>query len=419
MNASHTILIVDDDSFLRKTLADILESKGYIPLEASSASQGLQIVEDSHPDLCLIDLILDDMSGIQLLKKIKESTDLIECIILTGYATQASAIKSVNLGAYSYVQKPFDIDQLLLTIRRALEKLESEKSLRRSEERFRTLFEEANDAIILETVDNRIFDVNNLACSLTGYKRTELLQMKTSHLESDETHSKPSKRPSHFESVLIHKNGKKIPVDITLAPLPQGERELYLSIIRDITQRKQVEERLQYLATHDPLTELPNRELFNDRLIHSLSLAKRNDRHVAVLFMDLDGFKSVNDQFGHEKGDQFLKVIANRLEGCIRESDTVARLGGDEFTFILENIDDEENVVTVVDKILTSISKPYTFEDHKIKISASIGISLHPHDGDDPQTLVKSADLAMYSAKQSGKSRYMFASQHTNNRKSK
>ena len=173
--------------------------------------------------------------------------------------------------------------------------------------------------------------------------------------------------------------------------------------------RKQAEEKLQYMATHDLLTNLPNRFLFNDRLEQAVAKAKRGDRRFAVLFLDLDGFKEVNDRFGHQKGDGVLQQVAERLKECLRESDTLARLGGDEFSLILEDVQDNRSAAAVPQKLLAALAAPFYVDENEITITASIGISLYPDDGDATELLLKQADAAMYRAKELGGNHFIFS----------
>lgn len=186
-------------------------------------------------------------------------------------------------------------------------------------------------------------------------------------------------------------------------------------LLEEIEKRKQIEEDLRksrdqerYLAYHDSLTDLPNRLLFQDRLGQSLAQARRNGLMVATIFLDLDGFKIINDTLGHSIGDLLLQNVAERLTACIRETDTAARWGGDEFCVILNSITDQTSVAKVAEKILTTISKSYLFQDRELFITTSLGISLYPRDGEEEETLIKNADVAMYHAKGSGKSKCEF-----------
>jgi len=191
---------------------------------------------------------------------------------------------------------------------------------------------------------------------------------------------------------------------------PDGKPVRMIGTVQDITERMQIQERLQYLAHHDALTELPNRVLFLDRLDQALARAERRRRIVGVMFLDLDRFKNINDTLGHDVGDRFLKVMATRLKGCVREGDTVARLGGDEFAVLLEEIAEPGDAAAVADKILSAFSQPFGLEGREFSITPSIGVSLYPNDGADATALLKNADAAMYRAKDLGRNHYQFYS---------
>ena len=180
------------------------------------------------------------------------------------------------------------------------------------------------------------------------------------------------------------------------------------SVVRDITGRRSAEQRIAQLAHFDMLTQLPNRALFYDRLAQATARAKRYSQRFAVLFLDLDGFKQINDEFGHQAGDNLLKIVATRLTENARDMDTVARVGGDEFIFILNNIDDPQNAVLVAGKILDALARPFAVSGNRCSIGCSVGISIFPDDSDDTDVLVKMADNAMYLAKKSGRNKYQF-----------
>jgi diguanylate cyclase (GGDEF)-like protein len=199
---------------------------------------------------------------------------------------------------------------------------------------------------------------------------------------------------------------------MTITPVigQKGEITHYVSISQDITEKVEAKKQLEYLATHDSLTNSPNRLLFKDRLSHALTLAKRTGKPGALLFIDLDDFKSVNDVFSHVVGDELLILLATRIRDCLRESDTVARIGGDEFAILLEDID-QFNVDIVAQKVIKRLSEPAKVREDTIIITASIGISLFPQDGDTIPVLMKNADLAMYQAKENNKNTFEFFNQ--------
>jgi diguanylate cyclase (GGDEF)-like protein len=174
--------------------------------------------------------------------------------------------------------------------------------------------------------------------------------------------------------------------------------------------RKQAEQNLRFVATHDPLTALPNRTMFGDRLSQALAQARRYNRRLALLFVDLDGFKVVNDTFGHDAGDVLLKEIASRLRTCLREGDVIGRIGGDEFVVLIEEFNDAERLALVAQKILETVARPVLVRGQECQVTSSVGISAYPQDGRDSQALLRNADSAMYRAKEQGKNRFYFYS---------
>jgi diguanylate cyclase (GGDEF)-like protein len=187
----------------------------------------------------------------------------------------------------------------------------------------------------------------------------------------------------------------------------------YVGVFSDISGFKESEERLKYLAYHDPLTGLANRVLFRDRVKHAVDSADRNGNKIALLYIDLDHFKTINDTMGHDVGDALLEYVAYRLKGCVRESDTVARMGGDEFTVLLEQLHDREDVMRVAECILKKMTETFSIHNNSIRIGASIGISCYPHDSVNMESLIRLADSAMYYAKGEGKNRIVFFQDET------
>ncbi|MBA3695562.1 MAG: diguanylate cyclase [Methylotenera sp.] len=208
---------------------------------------------------------------------------------------------------------------------------------------------------------------------------------------------------SGYEMSAQRKNGQRFPLELSTSEMILNGSRYFVCIARDITERKLVEEATRHAAHHDYLTDLPNRALFLECLEFAIPLAKRNGQKVALLFLDLDGFKHVNDTLGHANGDMLLKEVAMRLLSLIRNSDMLARIGGDEFTFILNNIGNEDNAIGVGNKIITALSEPFDLNGSICNIGGSIGISIYPDDTLDPEALLDQADEAMYLAKKKGK----------------
>lgn len=204
----------------------------------------------------------------------------------------------------------------------------------------------------------------------------------------------------HFENRWLHKSGRII--DVLWSARWSEQHQVRIAVAHDITERKQMEERLRHTAGHDSLTDLPNRALLIDRVQTALTRVRREKNHLSLLFIDIDGFKSVNDRYGHPVGDKLLQKIAQRLRTCVRESDTVGRLGGDEFLVCLTSIGLPDGVMAIAEKIRTELSQPFEFDGFQLHHTPSIGIAHSPQHGDDEQQLILRADQAMYRAKHAG-----------------
>lgn len=289
----------------------------------------------------------------------------------------------------------------------------------RGEERLRSLVENAGDCILVHDFDGQIISANRRACKELGYTRDALEQAVLGDIDVEfdaaehaqlwkaMTPGVPVVMTSHYR----RKDGSQFPVEIHLGYYETGQLPLVVVLAHNITERLQAEERIKHMASHDALTGLPNRSLFIDRLTMAAIAAKRSGHRVAVLFIDLDGFKAVNDTMGHAAGDSLLKQVSARLAACVRESDTVARLGGDEFTILMADVIDPQASVRVAELILKTLGKPFPIEDNEdAHIGASIGVAQSPGDGETTETLLAAADRAMYAVKESGKNHYILAS---------
>ncbi len=282
------------------------------------------------------------------------------------------------------------------------------------------VFSHISEAIAVTDADNCILRVNTAFTTITGYDAKECIGLNPRELLKSGEHDqafyevfwKTLLDEGYWEGELIdrRKDGSIFPSwhRITCARNEKGEPMQYICIFSDITEEKKVREQLKSLAQYDQLTTLPNRTLFIDRLEHAITRSNRSKKHIALMFIDLDGFKGVNDTYGHQTGDQLLVTVAQRLSSSIRAQDTVARLGGDEFTIILEDISDIKDTIVVAQKLLTELSTPIELSGETVNISGSIGISIYPKDGENGEELIKHADMAMYQAKQQGRGRYIF-----------
>ncbi|MGZ4971100.1 MAG: diguanylate cyclase domain-containing protein [Methylobacter sp.] len=272
------------------------------------------------------------------------------------------------------------------------------------------VFDASSDGILITDSSTRIVSVNQALCAMTGYSESELLGQPPSILQSgytsDEEYNRiweALKNNGKWQGDIIDrmKNGALIPMRVSINLVKNADNQIthYVAILSDISERKAEEEHLRHIAHHDPLTGLANRVLFNDRLAQAIKLATRNNSQFAVLFLDLDKFKPVNDLFGHKTGDKLLQKVADRLIRSVRETDTVTRLGGDEFVLLLDNIADREMVERLLNQIINTLCNTYHIDDYDIEIGVSAGISIYPSDGTDAKTLLHHADISMYEVK--------------------
>jgi diguanylate cyclase (GGDEF)-like protein/PAS domain S-box-containing protein len=290
--------------------------------------------------------------------------------------------------------------------------------LRRVESERDRLFALSIDMICILDADASVRRINPAWRRVVGYAEDELLArplLDFVHTEDRAAFQEqlaalsatPAPSAVSVEVRFLCQDGQRRWMLWTMAPT--GEDGACYAVVRDLTERRETEERFRQLAQRDPLTRLPNRSLFTDRLEQALERALRYEGNIAVLFVDLDSFKAVNDQMGHDAGDAVLVSVAERMERCVRAIDTVARLGGDEFVIILQDIREPQSAAVVAQRILDQLAEPIALECGARRVSASIGVSVFPVDGDNSEDLVRAADSAMYRAKEAGGGDFRFA----------
>ncbi len=306
-------------------------------------------------------------------------------------------------------------DEVVMVIRDITQRKQQEAELRL----WAKVFEGSNEAILITDANLRIVLVNKTYEKITGFSEEEVLGVDTVKVGTKlHSHSffrnlvHVLKERGHWDGELTNqrKSGEKFPTWYSISQVlnADGEPENYIAIFSDISERKKSRERIDFLAHHDSLTELPNRALLNDRLEMAINTAKRRGEKVGILFIDLDRFKNINDSLGHAAGDQILRQTAARLSASVRTDDTVARLGGDEFVVLLPRVRNERSMAEVAMKLREELLVPYVLEEMPLHLSPSIGIAVYPDDGEDPSELIKNADAAMYLAKEKGRNNYQF-----------
>lgn len=300
-------------------------------------------------------------------------------------------------------------------LRNITERKQVEEALRESEERYRAVMQQSMVCIFLADVDTRvILDANNAMQRLLGYSMDELAGLSLYDFMAQEREDiyqkilQILKDRSYFigERRFRRKDGSMVDVEISVNLISYRGKKVFCVLSRDITPRKLSEKQLIHTATHDPLTGLVNRLLLYDRLAQELARARRNDKKIALMYIDLDRFKEINDSLGHGVGDQLLKAVGIRIKSLLRDTDTLARMGGDEYMIVLPDINEIEDIERVAQNVLSALQKPFDLEGLKHHITASVGISFYPLDGKDSETLIKAADSAMYYAKAKGRNAY-------------
>lgn len=435
------ILIVDDDAAMLASLRMLLKANGHIAEPAQGGEKAIESLQASSYDLMLLDLQMPGIGGHEVLRYLKEQKIDTKVIVVSG-ETSFSAVKdALTEGAYDFVRKPYDAGELLTTINNGLQSRGLEQqhkamefALKESEKLHRYIVNNSPDIVYVLDKEGLFTFVNDRVEELLGYTREELIGQHFSLVIHEEdlveanyvfnerrTGARASKDvelrlkindeaqavryfDTHVLPIALHSVGMYNPQGLD----GKGEFIGTYGCARDITDRKRNEELINYQAYHDLLTSLPNRALFEDRLQLATAHARRYNECLAVMYLDVDRFKLVNDSLGHSMGDKLLQIVAERIMGCLRGEDTLARFGGDEFTLLLPQISKKEDAGAVAKKILDSIRAPIHIDDQEIFTSASIGVAIYPHSGETMETLVKSADIAMYHVKSNGKDGFQF-----------
>ncbi len=303
------------------------------------------------------------------------------------------------------------------------EREQIEQALRESEERYRAVVRQISEGIILvDPLTKEILEANSAYCSLLGYSSEEILRLKIYDLVAVDPEITDSIIRQVFkdrldliqESIHRHKDGSLFDVEVSISMVCYSTKEVICYAVRDITERKRSEEMLRYQACHDLLTDLGNRNLFNEQLYKAIANAQRYHHNCAIMFLDLDRFKNINDTLGHDIGDKLLQSLAQRLKSCLRSGDTLARWGGDEFTLLLSEIFEPNDAATVAEKILTTLKQPFQILNYQLYLNLSIGIAIYPQDGETPETLLRNADIALYRIKEQGGGNYQYFNPHIN-----
>lgn len=426
------VLVVDDDQRLAESLHDLLSLHGLTVDLVFGGQAAINRLRSVSYDVVLLDLVMPEVDGHQVLQFIQSAGIKTLAIVVSGESAVDHVSRALRQGAHDYIKKPYVADELMTTVSNAIRKKRLEDShqdmqrrLSRSERLHRFLVNNSPDIIFILDQQGCFSFINSKVESLLGYRRSDLLGTHITSIVDAEDQEKAryffehahttnnSERAVNMALVSRASNAsesRKRHFELTMSTISDdvleadvGHRYEIYGTARDISDQIEAEEFINFQAYHDILTRLPNRSLFKDRLSVAITQAHRNQEKLAVMFIDLDRFKVINDSLGHTMGDRLLQSVSQRLLSCVRKGDTLSRFGGDEFTLLLPDIKNDATALQVAEKMLESIKSPFDIAGHEIYIGASIGIAVYPDAGDDIEALIKNADIAMYRIKSTGK----------------
>jgi diguanylate cyclase (GGDEF)-like protein/PAS domain S-box-containing protein len=422
------LLLVEDNPGDARLLREMINEQGLHRMHLTRATCIREAV-----DMILLDLGLPDSQGLDAVRRARAAAPRVPLVVLTGLDDEAVATQALQEGAQDYLVKgQIDPRGLLRAMRYAVERKSMEEALYGEKERAQVTLNSIGEGVACTDIEGRINFLNQVAENMSGWPwreavgrpRAEVLRIvdaDTRELLPDSLDveaevvtnmegNKDRSGPVLSHRLLLRRDGLEIPVEHSIAAIHDREGQAVGSVIvfRDVSAARTAVLEMAHSAQHDFLTGLPNRMLLNDRITQAIALARRHSRRVAVLFLDLDGFKHINDSLGHSIGDKLLQSVALRLVNCVRAVDTVSRQGGDEFVVLLSEVEQPEDAGIAARRMLQAGTEPYSIDRHELHITASIGVSVYPDDGQDAEALIKNADTAMYQAKENGRQNYQF-----------
>jgi diguanylate cyclase (GGDEF)-like protein/PAS domain S-box-containing protein len=430
-----TVLLIEDNLGDAHLLREMFNEQGSHDTElvhVECMSEAEKHLAERAVDIILLDLGLPDAQGLEAVRRAHAAAPRVPMVVLTGLDDELLAAQALQEGAQDYLVKgqivssssQIETRGLLRALGYAIERKIMEEALFMEKERAQVTLDCIGDAVICTDISGNITFLNAVAEKMTGRPRHEAAGRSMAEVlrildaTSRQTAPNPMEmavgkdRTANLSSNcnLVRNDGFEIPIEGCVSPIHdrEGQAAGVVIVFRDVSAARTMALEMVYSAEHDFLTGLPNRMLLNDRVTQAVALARRHTEQVAVLFLDLDGFKYINDSLGHATGDKLLQSIAKRLVDCVRGSDTVSRQGGDEFVVLLSEVRQSEDAAVTAGRLLQAVAEAHSIDQHDLHITASIGVSVYPDDGLDAETLIKNADTAMYQAKENGRQSYQF-----------
>jgi diguanylate cyclase (GGDEF)-like protein/PAS domain S-box-containing protein len=419
--------LVEDSLGDKRLLREMLNKQGSHQTEITQIERLIDAekhLAENPVDIIVLDLGLPDAQQLGAVKRAHAVAPRVPLVVLTGLDDGALAAQALQEGAQDYLIKgQIDARGLLRSLRYSIERKSMEEALFVATERAQVTLNCIGDAVACTDIEGNVTYLNLVAEKMTGWSLPEAAGRPLAEvfriLDAISRKIAPHpldravdpNRTVHLpsNSILIGRDESEIPIEDSVALIHDREGQVTGAVIvfRDVSAARAMALQMTHLAQHDFLTGLPNRML-NDRVSQAIALAPRHQKKVAVLFLDLDGFKYINDSLGHPTGDKLLQSIAKRLVNCVRRSDTVSRQGGDEFVVLLSEVERPEDPAIAARRLLQAVAEPHSIDQHDLHVTTSIGLSVYPNDGLDAETLIKNADTAMYQAKENGRQGYQF-----------
>lgn len=422
------LLLIEDNPGDARLLREMLNEQGSHNIEFTHVecmSEAEKHLAECEVDIILLDLGLPDAQGLEAVRRAHAAAPRVPLVVLTALDDESLAAQALQEGAQEHLIKgQVDTRGLTRALRYAVERKIMEEALFVETERAQVTLNSIGDAVACTNISGHLTFLNIVAERMTGWSWQEAEGRPMAEVfrvldaTSRETIPNPmvmavgQDRTVHLPSncILVRRDGFEIPIEDSAAPIHdrEGGSTGAVIVFRDVSATRAMALQMAHSAQHDFLTGLPNRMLLNDRVSQAIALASRHMKQVAVLFLDLDGFKYINDSLGHSIGDKLLQSIAKRLVHCVRDSDTVSRQGGDEFVVLLSEAEQSEDAAIIARRMLQAVAEPHSIDQRDLHVTTSIGVSVYPDDGLDAEALIKNADTAMYQAKENGRQSYRF-----------
>ena len=436
MPTHRSVLLVQDDcadaETVRAALSKTTDAWGQVVWVKNCLEASKRLGEDAAGIAAvLLDLFLPDSRGLDTFERIFSTAPQVPILILCDQEHEELAKLAVQKGAQDYLLKGRLDDYLLpKALANMIDRAANAEALFAEKERAEVTLNSIGDAVMSCDIAGRVTYLNLVAEKLTGWSRVDAAGLPVEEVFRilDGTTREAANNPMaaairdnktvllNPNSILSRRDGVEAAIEDSAAPIHdrRGQVTGAVMVFHDVSTTRALSLRMSHQAQHDSLTDLPNRILLQDRLTQAMAMAQRHSQKLAIIFLDVDRFKNVNDSLGHDVGDRLLILVAQRLLGCVRSSDTVSRQGGDEFVILLPELARGQDAAIRAEKILAALSAPYDIDKHSVHVTASLGIVIFPDDGKDAETLLKNADFAMYHAKDCGRSNYQFFREEMN-----